>query len=82
MFNSSNLKKQLEQIVPLNAYNNVSVSNSSNVVFGNIIKVKGVLNINIINKSKNRKVDREYFKAKENVKPTVDSDQPYNCKLR
>lgn len=80
VFNTNNLKKQLEQIVPSNTYNNVTVSNSSNVVFGNVVKVKGVLNINLINEAKRSKTKREQFKEKENFKP-FDSDQSSNGKL-
>ncbi|TMW39442.1 hypothetical protein DOY81_015478, partial [Sarcophaga bullata] len=66
VFNTNNLKKQLEQIAPSNTYNNVTVTNSSNVVFGNVVKVKGVLNINLINEPKRSKANREHFKEKEN----------------
>lgn len=61
MFNSNSLRNQLEQITPLATYNNVNVSNSTNVVFGNVIKVKGVLNINVYketNKNNDENIDR------------------------
>ena len=80
VFNTNNLKKQLEQIAPSNTYNNITVTNSSNVVFGNVVKVKGVLNINLINEPKCSKTNRECIKEKENFKP-FDSDQSINCKL-
>ncbi|XP_046803063.1 uncharacterized protein LOC111675638 [Lucilia cuprina] len=55
LLNTNSLRKQLEHITPLATYNNVNVANSSNVVFGNVIKVKGVLNINVYNKDKNNR---------------------------
>ncbi|XP_037806815.1 peptidoglycan recognition protein-like isoform X2 [Lucilia sericata] len=68
LLNTNSLRKQLEQITPLATYNNVSVSNSTNVVFGNVIKVKGVLNINVYNKDKNNKNHNE--KQEENIDPS------------
>ncbi|KAM7348158.1 peptidoglycan recognition protein-like isoform 1-T1 [Cochliomyia hominivorax] len=70
MINSNNLRKQLEEITPLATYNNISVTDSTNVVVGNVIKVKGVLNINIFkDKTKNKE------KLQDNCKPTNNNDK-------
>lgn len=67
LIDSHNLRKQLEQITPLASYSNISITNSSNVVVGNVIKVKGILNINVY-KDKDKNNNRE--NQNENIDPT------------
>lgn len=66
LLDSNNIRKQLEQITPLSNYNNISITNSSNVVVGNVIKVKGILNINVYkDKGKSNNVEKQ----DENIVP-------------